>query len=113
MESVTDFVEITSMQNLRKQLANELVNDCKTVTDVRNAINSLFKDALEAILEAEITEHLGYEKHSSKGDHSGNSRNGSTPKTVQSRAGKTSDDIDKLFLMEEAGERLLYNSDDE
>ena len=31
------------MQNLRKQLANELANDCKTVTDVRNAVNSLFK----------------------------------------------------------------------
>ena len=53
------------MQNLRKQLANELANDCKTVTDVRNAINSLFKEALESILEAEITEHLGYEKHMS------------------------------------------------
>ncbi|HKM42937.1 MAG TPA: IS256 family transposase, partial [Limnochordia bacterium] len=77
------------MQNLRKQLANELANDCKTVTDVRNAINGLFKDALEAILEAEITEHLGYEKHSGKGDNSGNSRNGSTKKTVQSRAGKS------------------------
>ena len=77
------------MQNLRKQLVNELANDCKTVTDVRNAINSLFKEALESILEAEITEHLGYEKHSNKGDNSGNSRNGSTKKTVQSRAGKT------------------------
>lgn len=73
------------MQNLRKQLANELANDCKTVTDVRNAINGLFIEALEAILEAEITEHLGYEKHSGKGDNSGNSRNGSTTKTVQSR----------------------------
>lgn len=77
------------MQNLSKQLANELAQNCKTVTDVRMAINSLFKEALESILEAEITDHLGYEKHSSAGDNSGNSRNGSTTKTVQSRSGKT------------------------
>ena len=33
-------------------------------------------------LEAEMTEHLGYEKHSSAGDNSGNSRNGHTEKTA-------------------------------
>jgi transposase-like protein len=33
-------------------------------------------------LEAEMTEHLGYEKHSNAGDNSGNSRNGHREKTV-------------------------------
>src|SRR5215469_6164618 len=33
-------------------------------------------------LEAEMTEHLGYEKNPNAGDNSGNSRNGHTEKTV-------------------------------
>ena len=37
---------------------------------------------LQKALEAEMTEHLGYEKNSNTGDNSGNSRNGHTEKTV-------------------------------
>jgi len=37
---------------------------------------------LQRALEAEMTEHLGYEKKSNAGDNSGNSRNGHTEKTV-------------------------------
>ena len=37
---------------------------------------------LQRALEAEMTEHLGYEKNSNSGDNSGNSRNGHTEKTV-------------------------------
>ena len=36
----------------------------------------------ERALQAEMDEHLGYEKNSNAGDHSGNSRNGYTGKTV-------------------------------
>ena len=37
---------------------------------------------LQKALEAEMTEHLGYEKNSNAGDNSGNSRNGHTEKTI-------------------------------
>ncbi|GMO55613.1 MAG: IS256-like element ISSod18 family transposase [Termitinemataceae bacterium] len=37
---------------------------------------------LQRALEAEMTEHLGYEKNSNAGDNSGDSRNGYTEKTV-------------------------------
>jgi transposase-like protein len=37
---------------------------------------------LQKALEAELTEHLGYEKHDNAGDKSGNSRNGYSEKTV-------------------------------
>jgi transposase-like protein len=37
---------------------------------------------LQKALEAEPTEHLGYEKDDNAGDHSGDSRNGYTTKTV-------------------------------
>ena len=37
----------------------------------------------DQMLEAEMDNHLGYEKHSNQGDHSGNSRNGSYKKQIQ------------------------------
>jgi putative transposase len=42
----------------------------------------LTKTVLETALEAEMTEHLGYEAHDPAGHHSGNSRNGARTKTV-------------------------------
>jgi transposase-like protein len=45
-------------------------------------IKQLTGRILQRALEAEMTEHLGYEKHSNTGDNSGNSRNGHTEKTV-------------------------------
>jgi transposase-like protein len=45
-------------------------------------IKQLTGRILQRALEAEMTEHLGYEKHSNAGDNSGNSRNGHTEKTV-------------------------------
>jgi transposase-like protein len=45
-------------------------------------IKQLTGKILRRALDAEMTEHLGYEKNSSAGDNSGNSRNGHTGKTV-------------------------------
>jgi transposase-like protein len=45
-------------------------------------IKQLTGKILQRALEAEMTEHLGYEKYSNTGDNSGNSRNGHTEKTV-------------------------------
>ena len=45
-------------------------------------IKQLTGRILQRALEAEMTEHLGYEKNSNAGDNSGNSRNGHTEKTV-------------------------------
>jgi len=45
-------------------------------------IKQLTGRILQRALEAEMTEHLGYEKNSNDGDNSGNSRNGHTEKTV-------------------------------
>lgn len=51
------------------RLAKELAKKCKTVQDVQDALKKLFKRTLEEVLEAEITGHLGYEKHSNAGDN--------------------------------------------
>jgi transposase-like protein len=45
-------------------------------------IKQLTGKILQRALEAEMTEHLGYEKNSSAGDNTGNSRNGHFEKTV-------------------------------
>lgn len=47
----------------------------------------LFAKTMEAMLEAEMTEHLGYERYEAKGRKSGNNRNGHSKKKLQSSAG--------------------------
>lgn len=47
----------------------------------------LFAKTMEAMLEAEMTEHLGYERHEAKGRNSGNSRNGSYTRKVRTSGG--------------------------
>ena len=53
----------------------------------------MIKRAVEAALSAEMTDHLGYEKHAADGRGSGNSRNGLTGKTVQTTAGPVDLDV--------------------
>jgi putative transposase len=47
----------------------------------------LVKRVLEAGLQAELTDHLGYEKHDRAGHGSGNSRNGFIPKRLGTEVG--------------------------
>lgn len=77
------------MQNLQDMTIKELAKNCRTVEDVHEMLKNLFKDTLQQIFEAEMDEHLGYEKHSPKGNNSGNSRNGYSKKTIQTKFGKT------------------------
>lgn len=49
----------------------------------------LFARTLEEMLEAELTNHLGYDKHEGRGRNSGNNRNGSYKKTVRTSSGET------------------------
>jgi transposase-like protein len=44
--------------------------------DVDRFLNDLHARLYEQLLQAEMDEHLGYEKHSIEGNNSGNSRNG-------------------------------------
>jgi putative transposase len=52
------------------------------------AIKKIIKASLEGMLDAELTEHLGYEKYSSEGRNSGNNRNGKTHKTLKNDNGE-------------------------
>lgn len=52
------------------------------------AIKKIIKASLEGMLDAELTEHLGYVKYSPVGKNSGNSRNGKTHKTLKNNNGE-------------------------
>ena len=53
----------------------------------------LTKQVLEAGLEVEVEEHLGYEKHAAEGRNLGNSRNGTRSKTVLTEIGPVEVDV--------------------
>jgi len=57
------------------------------LTGAGGLLPDMIKQAVEAALRAEMTDHLGYDKHAAEGRGSGNSRNGLTGKTVQTTAG--------------------------
>jgi transposase-like protein len=56
-------------------------------------IPGLIKAALERGLQAELTDHLGYEKGSAEAPLFANSRNGTTPKTLASQVGDVDLDV--------------------
>lgn len=71
--------------NIDKEL-----DKCETMEDLtgkNGLLQKLIGGMVEKMLEKEMEEHLGYEKHSSKGNNSGNSRNGKNTKTVHSSHG--------------------------
>ena len=47
----------------------------------------MFSDTLEQMLEAELSDHLGYERYETSGRNSGNSRNGYYDKKVRTSDG--------------------------
>lgn len=81
------------MQNTMDKTIKELARECETVEDVHTMLKNLFKDTLQQIFEAEMDEHLGYKKHSPEGNNTGNSRNGYSKKTIQTKLGKTEIEI--------------------
>ncbi len=61
------------MQN--SSFIKDLAKGCRTVEDVQEKLKNLFKDTLQEVFEAEMDEHLGYEKH----DAVGKNRTGYSP----------------------------------
>ena len=74
-----------------KELLDELLKDVKHPEDLLGKdglLKQLTKDLVERVLEEELTDHLGYEKHAVEGRGTGNSRNGKSEKTLQGEQGK-------------------------
>ena len=72
-----------------EMLSKEFLSQFKTEEDVSQFLKDLHSQVLEHMLQGEMDVHLGYEKHSSEGTNSGNSRNGSFPKKIQTEHGES------------------------
>src|SRR5260370_23123755 len=73
------------------KLIDKLLADYKNPEDILGEdglLKQLTKALLERAMQAELTEHLGYEKHDPAGHNSGNSRNGATTKTLKGDFGE-------------------------
>ena len=74
-----------------KELLDDLLKDVKHPEDLlgkNGLLKQLTKDLVERVLEEELTDYLGYEKHAVEGRGTGNSRNGKSEKTLQGEQGK-------------------------
>jgi len=79
----------TTMDRTKLQaLATELAKDIKTEADLNALSRELLKLTVETALSAELTEHLGYEKHGDSRPARGNARNGTTSKRLKSQHGE-------------------------
>src|SRR5689334_20866291 len=73
------------------KLIDKLLGDYKKPEDIvgeNGLLKQLTKAVLERALKAELTDHLGYEKHDPAGYKSGNSRNGKTTKKLKGEFGE-------------------------
>ncbi|GFR36100.1 IS256 family transposase [Thermobrachium celere] len=68
-------------------------NNIQSVNDLYLSLKELFKDALQEMLEAELSSNLGYEKYEKADKNTSNSRNGYTQKTVKTQFGEMEIDI--------------------
>jgi len=71
-----------------QEMAEELAKDLHPEEDLENLSQALLKVTVERVLAAELDHHLGYEKYAPEGRNSGNSRNGTSSKTLKGDSGQ-------------------------
>lgn len=80
----------TEKKRIEDEIIDNLLKGYKEPEDLigeGGLLAQLTKRLLERAMSAEMTEHVGYEKHEAAGRNSGNSRNGKTAKTIKGTFG--------------------------
>jgi len=79
----------------KKELIRNLISEYNITSakDLQEALKDLLGDTIQNMLEAELDEHLGYEKYESTEEAKSNYRNGYTSKTLKSSVGQVEIDI--------------------
>jgi len=72
----------------KEAIFKDLAKGVKTQKDLTGLINQLMKTVIEAALNSELDEHLGYEKNDKSEDRKSNTRNGYSPKTLKGDLGE-------------------------
>jgi len=78
-------IEMPTAERLQEELSK--VENMDDFFGKEGVFARLFARTMEQMLEAELSEHLGYEPYEAKGRNSGNSRNGYYDKNVRSSSG--------------------------
>src|SRR5215208_5391888 len=82
---------MTKDKSIDNELIDKLLQHYKKPEDLvgeNGLLKQLTKQLLERAMAAELTEHVGYEKHDAGGNNSGNSRNGKSVKTLKGTFGE-------------------------
>ena len=82
---------MTKDKSIDNELIDNLLKNYKKPEDLigeNGLLKQLTKQLLERAMAAEMTEHVGYEKHDAIGNNSGNSRNGKSAKTIKGTFGE-------------------------
>ncbi len=75
---------------IRRELIDELLNDYDTPQEILGEgglLKELTKAVIERCLETELENHLGYARYGRQGNATGNTRNGTSQKTVKGEQG--------------------------
>jgi len=81
---------MTKDKNIDNEIIDNLLRDYQKPEDIigeHGILKQLTKQLLERAMAAEMTAHVGYEKHEVAGKNSGNSRNGNSAKTIKGTFG--------------------------
>ena len=81
------------LENLLGQAPEDFFGQFKTLAELNNFIDSIFKRGVETMLKAELSDHLGYHKYSDEGKNTGNSRNGNSRKILKTSNGELQIDV--------------------
>ena len=76
------------LNKIDDNLVAELAKHIKSEEDLESLSKKLLKLTVEKALNTEMDEHLGYEKHSTSGHNTGNSRNGNSSKILKGDFGE-------------------------
>ena len=88
------------MTQKKKKFKNDILSDSvldklleryqnpEDLTGPNGIIKQLTKRLIEKVMQQELTQHLGYSKHSKEGENSGNSRNGYSAKSIKTDRGE-------------------------
>jgi hypothetical protein len=77
-----------AMREWAAELVDRARHDGVELTGDNGLLTALVRQVLQTGLEVEMTDHLGYDRHAVEGRGTGNSRNGSYPKTVTTEVGQ-------------------------
>lgn len=81
------------LNNTKRNIIASLIQeyDVQSADDLQDALKDLLGDTIQEMMEAEMTEHLGYNEYE-RSDFT-NSRNGRKTKTIRSKYGETTIEV--------------------